>query len=73
VGILRRLIGALGVPVAELFVDSSGASKKPTARATTFDPEALRFAEAFARLIDKDLRASIVEMVEAKARKSVSR
>jgi transcriptional regulator with XRE-family HTH domain len=70
---LQMVSTALGVPVAELFVDSSGASKKPTARVTAFDPEALRFAEAFVRLIDRDLRASIVEMVEAMARKSVPR
>jgi transcriptional regulator with XRE-family HTH domain len=70
---LQMVSTALGVPVAELFVDGSGASKKPTARPAAFDPEALRFAEAFARLTDKDLRATIVEMVEAMARKAVSR
>jgi transcriptional regulator with XRE-family HTH domain len=70
---LQMISTALDVPVAELFVGSSDASKKPTARAAAFDPEALQFAEAFARLTDKDLRATIVEMVEAMARKSVSR
>jgi transcriptional regulator with XRE-family HTH domain len=71
---LQMVSTALGVPVAELFVDGTGTIKtSATARAIAFDPQALRFAEAFVKLIDKDLRASMIEMVEAMARKSTSR
>jgi hypothetical protein len=52
-----------------LFIDGVGTSRtspKPLA----FDPQALRFAEAFTRLNDKALRSSILDMIEATARKS---
>jgi hypothetical protein len=60
---------AFGVPVEQFFTDGVGTSRtspKPVA----FDPQALRFAEAFIRLNDKALRNSILDMVEAMARKS---
>jgi hypothetical protein len=38
-----------------------------------FDPEALRFAEAFVKISHKKLRSSLVDVAEAMARKSGSR
>jgi transcriptional regulator with XRE-family HTH domain len=66
---LQMISTALDVPVEQLFTDSAGTSRtspKPVA----FDPQALRFAEAFTRLNDKALRNSILDMVEAMASKS---
>jgi transcriptional regulator with XRE-family HTH domain len=66
---LQMISTALDVPVGQFFTDdarTSRASAKPLA----FDPQALRIAEAFARLNDRELRNSILDMVEAMARKS---
>ena len=66
---LQMISTALGVPVGQFFTDGVGTSRtspKPLA----FDPQALRLAEAFLRLNDKALRNSILDMVEAMARKS---
>ena len=66
---LQMISTALDVPVGQFFTDSAGTgrtSEKPLA----FDPQALRFAEAFIRLSDRELRNSIIDMVEAMARKS---
>jgi hypothetical protein len=60
---------ALDVPVGQLFIDGIGTSRT-SAKPLAFDPQALRLAEAFTRLNDKELRTSIVDMVEAMARKS---
>jgi transcriptional regulator with XRE-family HTH domain len=66
---LQMISTALGVPVEHLFTDVAGTSRK-AAKPSAFDPQALRIAEAFARLKDKELRNSILDMVEAMARKS---
>ena len=59
---------ALNVPISELFDGASGTSG--TSRATksvAFDRQALRFAEAFVKISDKELRSSLVDLVEAMA------
>jgi transcriptional regulator with XRE-family HTH domain len=61
---------ALNVPISELFDGTSGTSG--TSRATksvAFDRQALRFAEAFVKISDKELRSSLVDLAEAMARK----
>jgi transcriptional regulator with XRE-family HTH domain len=66
---LQMIATALDVPVGQLFTDRVGTS--PTSpKPLAFDPQALRLAEAFTRLNDKALRSSILDMVEAMARKS---
>jgi transcriptional regulator with XRE-family HTH domain len=70
-GRLHLVATALKVPVAELF---DGAAESDAVlvktRTVAFDPQALRIAEAFARISDKSLRSSLVDLVEAMARKS---
>jgi transcriptional regulator with XRE-family HTH domain len=66
---LQMISTALDVPVGQLFTDGAGTSRTP-AKPLAFDPQALRFAEAFIRLNDRALRNSILDMVEAMARKS---
>ena len=65
---LQMISTALNVPVGQFFnmLERVRTSAKPL----TFDPQALRLAEAFTRLNDKELRNSILDMVEAMARKS---
>jgi transcriptional regulator with XRE-family HTH domain len=63
---LQMISTALDIPVEQLFSIAAKSAKKPI----TFDPEALRFAEAFIKLTDMELRNSIVDTVEAMARKS---
>jgi transcriptional regulator with XRE-family HTH domain len=65
---LHQVATALNVPITELFDGASGTSG--TSRATksvAFDPQALRFAEAFVKISDKELRSSLVDLVEAMA------
>ena len=66
---LQMISTALDVPVGDLFTDVAGTSRT-SAKPLAFDPQALRLAEAFTRLNDKALRNSILDMVEAMARKS---
>jgi len=66
---LQMISTALDVPVGQLFTDGAGTSRT-SAKPLAFDPQALRLAEAFTRLNDKELRNSILDMVEAMARKS---
>ena len=66
---LQMISTALGVPVGQFFADGAGTSRT-SAKPLAFDPQALRFAEAFIRLSDRELRNSIIDMVEAMARKS---
>jgi transcriptional regulator with XRE-family HTH domain len=66
---LQMISTALDVPVGQFFTDGAGTSRA-SAKTLAFDPQALRLAEAFTRLNDKELRNSILEMVEAIARKS---
>jgi transcriptional regulator with XRE-family HTH domain len=64
---LQMISTALDIPVGQLFAVEAKSAKKP---ASSFDPEALRLAEAFVKITDKELRNSIVDTVEAMARKS---
>ena len=66
---LQMISTALDVPVGQLFTDTVG-TNRTSAKPLAFDPQALRIAEAFTRLNDKALRNSILDMVEAMARKS---
>ena len=66
---LQMISTALDVPVGQLFTDGIGTSRT-SAKPLAFDPQALRLAEAFTRLNDKELRNSILDMVEAMARNS---
>jgi transcriptional regulator with XRE-family HTH domain len=66
---LQMISTALDVPVGQFFADDAGTSRT-SAKPLAFDPQALRFAEAFIRLSDRELRNSIIDMVEAMARKS---
>jgi transcriptional regulator with XRE-family HTH domain len=71
---LHLVATALKVPITDLFDDASATSS--TSRVTksvAFDPEALRLAEAFVKISDKELRSSLVDVAEAMARKSESR
>jgi transcriptional regulator with XRE-family HTH domain len=66
---LQMISTALSVPVGQFFTD--GAATSPTsAKSPAFDRQALRLAEAFIQLNDRALRNSILDMVEAMARKS---
>ena len=65
---LHLVAVALNVPISELFDGASGTSN--TSRATkslAFDPQALRLAEAFVKISDKEMRSSLVDLVEAMA------
>ena len=66
---LQMISTALDVPVGQFFTDGAG-TNRTSAKPLAFDPQALRFAEAFMRLNDRALRNSILDMVEAMARKS---
>jgi hypothetical protein len=65
---------ALNVPITNLFDGAAEAGRKLKAtKSIAFDSQALRIAEAFARISDKELRSSLVDLAEALARKSGSR
>jgi transcriptional regulator with XRE-family HTH domain len=66
---LQMISTALDIPVGHLFTDVAGTSRT-SGKPQAFDPQALHFAEAFIKLTDKDLRKSLVDMVECMARKS---
>jgi transcriptional regulator with XRE-family HTH domain len=71
---LHLVATALNVPIAELFDGASETGR--TLKATTsiaFDSQALRIAEAFVKISDKELRSSLVDLAEAMARKFGSR
>jgi transcriptional regulator with XRE-family HTH domain len=69
---LQMISTALNVPVAQFFSDAAKPVKTDAAKAVkkpiTFDPQALRFAEAFIKITDQGLRNSMINMVEAMAR-----
>ena len=66
---LQMISTALDVTVGQFFTDGA-VTTRTSAKSLAFDPQALRFAEAFIRLNDRALRNSILDMVEAMARKS---
>ena len=71
---LHMVASALNVPIAELFdgMSETVITLKAT-KSLAFDPQALRFAEAFVKIPDKGLRSSLVDFVEALAWKFGSR
>ena len=73
-GRLHLIAKALNVPITELF---DGASETGRASTTTkslaFDAQALRVAEAFVKIADKELRSALVDLMEGMARKSGAR
>jgi transcriptional regulator with XRE-family HTH domain len=71
---LHRVATVLNVPIAELFDGvSETSSTLKTTKSLAFDSQALRIAEAFVKISDKELRSSLVDLAEAMARKSGSR
>jgi transcriptional regulator with XRE-family HTH domain len=68
---LHLVATALNVPVTELFdgAAETDGSLKPT-KSLAFSSQALRFAEAFVKISDKELRSSLVDLAEAMARES---
>jgi transcriptional regulator with XRE-family HTH domain len=68
---LHMVATALNVPITELFdgTTDTGSALKAT-KSLAFDPQALRIAEAFVKISDKDLRSTLVDLAEAMARKS---
>ena len=68
---LHQIANALGVPVSEFFAGATEVGRKSVPLSTfAFDPQAFRIAEAFVKISDKDLRVSLVRLVETMARKS---
>jgi transcriptional regulator with XRE-family HTH domain len=68
---LHLVATALDVPISEFFAGASETSRASfSTKSVAFDPQAFRVAEAFVKISDKELRASLVELVEAMARKS---
>src|ERR1700742_82427 len=56
---LRLVADALGVPIADLFGDVAQTERSAKAtKSVVFDPQALRFAEAFAKISDKEVRTA---------------
>jgi transcriptional regulator with XRE-family HTH domain len=68
---LHLVADTLAVPIAELFNDESGGRTSKAPKPVSFDPQALRVAEAFAKIADKDIRKWLIEMAEAMARISI--
>ena len=71
---LHLVATALDVPIAELFdgVAESGPRLKAT-KSVAFDSQALRIAEAFVKISNKEIRSSLVTLAEAMARLPGSR
>jgi hypothetical protein len=64
----------LDVPVSEFFAGAAETNRASFAtKSVAFDPQAFRIAEAFVKIADKELRASLIDLVEAMARKSAYR
>jgi transcriptional regulator with XRE-family HTH domain len=71
---LHMVATTLDIPIAELFGGASTTSSASrVTKSIAFDPQALRLAEAFVKISNKELRSSLVDAVEAMARKSGSR
>jgi transcriptional regulator with XRE-family HTH domain len=68
---LHLVATALDVPISDFFAGASETSRSSFAtKSIAFDPQAFRIAEAFTKISDKELRASLVDLVETMARKS---
>jgi transcriptional regulator with XRE-family HTH domain len=67
---LHLVATALEVPISEFFASASETSRASFAtKAVAFDPQALRLAETFTKITDKQLRALLFDLVETMARK----
>src|SRR6202035_740749 len=68
-GRLHLVATSLNVAIAELFdgVAESARTLK-AAKSLAFDSQAFRIAEAFVKISDKQVRSSLVDLVEAMAR-----
>jgi transcriptional regulator with XRE-family HTH domain len=63
---LNMIADALKVPITELFDGTSATSNTTTAtKSLAFDSRALRIAEVFVKISDKELRSSLVDLTEA--------
>jgi transcriptional regulator with XRE-family HTH domain len=71
---LHLIATALDVTVNDLFDGASerGRTLKAT-KSIAFDSQALRIAEAFVKISDKELRSSLIDLAEAMARTFSSR
>jgi transcriptional regulator with XRE-family HTH domain len=69
---LHMVAIALNVPITELFDGGTSRTSRGT-KSVAFDPQALRLAEAFVKISDKELRSSLVDLIDAMARKFGSR
>ena len=68
---LHRIANALGVPISEFFAGATEAGCKSVPLSTfAFDRQAFRIAEAFVKISDKEMRGSLVRLVETMAFKS---
>jgi transcriptional regulator with XRE-family HTH domain len=65
---LHFVATALNVPVTEL-IDGAAVTGGAATKLPTFDPQALRLAEAFVKISARQLRTSLVDLVEAMAMK----
>jgi transcriptional regulator with XRE-family HTH domain len=70
---LHLVATALNVPITELFDDAETGSTLKATKSLAFDSQALRIAEAFVKISDKQVRSSLVDLAEAMARKPGSR
>jgi transcriptional regulator with XRE-family HTH domain len=70
---LHQVATAFNVPVTELFETGAAVTGKAATKSQAFDSDAIRLAEAFVKISDKELRSSLVDVAEAMARKSGSR
>ena len=67
---LHAIATALDTAVSDFFVSASDTSRFAfTTKSVAFDPRAFRVAEAFTKITDKQVRASLVDLVETMARK----
>jgi transcriptional regulator with XRE-family HTH domain len=67
---LHLVATALDVPISEFFAGASETGRSSFAtKSVAFDPQAFRIAEAFTKISDKELRASLIDLVETMARK----
>jgi transcriptional regulator with XRE-family HTH domain len=65
---LHRVAIALDVPITELFDGSAEpGSKLKATKSLAFDKQALRIAEAFVKISDKEVRSSLIDLTEAMA------
>jgi transcriptional regulator with XRE-family HTH domain len=68
---LQHIAEILDVPVSDFFAEAKQAGRPSlAAQALSFDPQSFRIAEAFSKISDGELRASLIKLVETVARKA---